>query len=179
MGVCAEKEPRVREAPPLDTEAHQQLSPLFGRASKRPRRRGRHPPSRRERRPSLAVLLPELRWPRSPLRAGLGTPPSRPPGGQSPQRSPACVAWTIRRPGLTPNYCRMHKFGPTICACGPRIIAGMHISQICINKAPFGNNMVRSLLRALLKSLQKSLQTNDMNIGGPRGQCFQIHKFGL
>ena len=72
---------------------------------------------------------------------------------------------------LTPNYCRMHKFGPTICACGPRIIAGMHISQICINKAPFGNNMVRSLLRALLKSLQKSLQTNDMNIGGPRGPC--------
>ena len=65
----------------------------------------------------------------------------------------------------------MHKFGPTICACGPRIIAGMHISQICINKAPFGNNMVRSLLRALLKSLQKSLQTNDMNIGGPRGPC--------
>lgn len=72
---------------------------------------------------------------------------------------------------MTPNYCRMHKFGPTICACGPRIIAGMHISQICINKAPFGNNMVRSLLRALLKSLQKSLQTNDMNIGGPRGPC--------
>ena len=79
-----------------------------------------------------------------------------------------CVYDTVPSGVLTPNYCRMHKFGPTICACGPRIIAGMHISQICTNKATIWKQH-GSIVTS--RRVKKSVQTNDLNIGGPRGPC--------
>ena len=96
-----------------------------------------------------------------------------PPQGARCKMAKWWVLWWVghsNHPELTPFYCRMHRFGPTICACAPRIIAA-RVAQITnMHKSSSIRRKHGSIVTS--RGVKNLCKLKNVNTGGPGGLCW-------